>query len=191
MDVLYFLLLALGIVVVAELGDKTQLMTISFASRYSRRTIYIAAVLGMGIITVIGVAIGVALYATLPIFWVKIVSAAIFIFFGVWVLLKKEEQLEEKEIPEKKVFIRTFILFILAEFGDKTQLAVISLTATSGYPWSVLVGALIGFALVVAVGVLIGREIGKRVKLEWIVLASGIIFIIIGVILAVEAFLSG
>ncbi|TET90113.1 MAG: TMEM165/GDT1 family protein [Methanomassiliicoccales archaeon] len=191
MDALYFLLLALGIVVVAELGDKTQLMTISFASRYSRRTIYIAAVLGMGIITVIGVAIGVALYASLPIFYVKIVSAAIFIFFGVWVLLKKEERLEEKEIPEKKVFIQTFILFILAEFGDKTQLAVISLTATSGHPWSVLVGALIGFALVVAVGVLIGKEIGKRVKLEWIVLASGIIFIIIGVILAVEAFLSG
>ncbi|UCD92410.1 MAG: TMEM165/GDT1 family protein [Methanobacteriota archaeon] len=189
MDVLYFLLLALGIVVVAELGDKSQLMTISLASRYSRRTIYLAALLGLGIITIIGVAIGIALYAALPIFYVKIVAAAIFIFFGVWVLMKKEEQLEEKEIPEKKVFIQTFILFVLAEFGDKTQLAVISLTATSGYPASVLIGALIGFALVIAVGVLIGREIRKRVKLEWIVLASGIIFIIVGVIMAIEAFL--
>jgi putative Ca2+/H+ antiporter (TMEM165/GDT1 family) len=189
MDVVIPFLMALGLIIVAELGDKTQLITISYASRYSRKMVFLGALLGMGVITIVGVLIGVALYATLPIFWVKIISAAIFIVFGIWTLVKREEEAEEKEIPDKKVLVQTFLIFSLAEFGDKTQLAVIALTATYGAPIPVLIGAWIGFAIVVAIGVLIGREIGKRVDLKWIVLATGIIFIIIGVILAVEAFL--
>ena len=188
MDVLLPFALAFGLIIVTEMGDKTQLMTISFASRYSRKVVFLGAWLGMGLITVVGVVIGMLLGVAFDDFWVKIIASVIFIAFGVWTLLRREEEEEQKEIPEKKVFVQTFLIFVLAEFGDKTQVAVILLTANYGAPIAVLVGALLGFAVVVAVGVLIGREIGKRVDTKWIVLVSGILFIVIGIIVAIEAF---
>jgi putative Ca2+/H+ antiporter (TMEM165/GDT1 family) len=195
MDVILPFLVAFGMIIVTELGDKTQLMTISLASRYSRKTVFLGAWLGMGLITVVAVAIGLALGAAFDVFWVKIIAAAIFIAFGAWTLInrKEEEEEEKKDIPEEKVFAQTFALFVLAEFGDKTQLAMIALTATYsntfGAPVAILVGAFLGFAVVVAIGVLIGKEIGKRVDPKWIVLVSGILFIVIGVLVAIEAFL--
>ncbi|MCK4445247.1 MAG: TMEM165/GDT1 family protein [Thermoplasmata archaeon] len=196
MEVVIPFLVAFGMIIVMELGDKTQLMTISFASRYSRKTVFLGAWLGMGLITVVAVAIGLLLGAAFDIFWVKMIAAVIFIAFGVWTLIKREEEEEEekKDIPEEKVFIRTFFLFVIAEFGDKTQLAMIALTATYsdiyGAPVAILIGAVLGFAVVVAIGVLIGREIEKRVDPKWIVLVSGILFIVIGIAVAIEALFS-
>ncbi|MFQ5909381.1 MAG: TMEM165/GDT1 family protein [Thermoplasmata archaeon] len=189
MEAVLLFFTSLGVVVAAELGDKTQLLTISFTTRYSRKAIFLGAMTGLGLVTVVGVVIGIALYASLPIFWIKILSAGIFIAFGLWTLLRRKKELEPEEVPEGKVFFRSLLLIALAEMGDKTQLAVISLTASSGLPLAVLAGALLGFVFVVGVGVMIGQEIGKRVGLRWIVLASGILFIVIGVVLAVEAML--
>jgi putative Ca2+/H+ antiporter (TMEM165/GDT1 family) len=188
MDVVLPFFLAFGLIILTEMGDKTQLMTISFASRYSRKIVFLGAWLGMALITVVGVVIGILLGATFDQFWVKIIAAVIFIAFGVWTLARREEEEEEEEIPDKKVFIQTFLIFVLAEFGDKTQVAVILLTANYGAPLAVLLGAVLGFAVVVAFGVLVGKEIGKRVETKWIVLVSGILFIVIGVIVAIEAF---
>jgi putative Ca2+/H+ antiporter (TMEM165/GDT1 family) len=190
MDVVLPFVLAFGLIILTEMGDKTQLMTISFASRYSRKIVFLGAWLGMGLITVIGVVIGILMGVAFDDFWVKIIASVIFIVFGVWTLAKREEEEEQKEIPDKKVFLQTFLIFVLAELGDKTQVAVILLTANYSAPIPVLLGALLGFAVVVAVGVLIGREIGKRVDTKWIVLVSGILFIVIGVIVAIEALLS-
>ncbi len=197
MEVVIPFLVAFGMIILAELGDKTQLMTISLASRYSRKAVFLGAWLGMGLITVVAVAIGLLLGAVLDIFWVKIIAAVIFVAFGVWTLMRREEEEEEekKDIPEERVFIQTFLLLIIAEFGDKTQLAMIALTGTYsgtyGAPVAILMGAVLGFAVVVAVGVLIGREIGKRVDPKWIVLVSGILFIAIGIAVAIEAFMGG
>ncbi len=193
MDVIVPFLLAFVMIMVTELGDKTQLMTISLASRYSRRTVFLGAMLGMGLVAVIGVAIGLLLGAAFDVFWVKIIAAVIFIVFGVWTLIKREEAEETKDIPDQRVLAQSFFLFFLAELGDKTQIAVIALTATYsesfGGPAAILIGALLGFSIIIAIGVLIGREIGKRVDPKWIVLVSGILFIVIGVIVGIEAFL--
>lgn len=189
MEALVTLLMAFGIVAVAELGDKTQLLTLSLSSRHSRRTTFLGAMTGIGLVTVVGVAVGIALYASLPIFWIKIASAGLFIVFGIWTLLRREGRVEVREVPEGKVYLQSLLLIALAEFGDKTQLAVVALTASSGLPLAVLTGALLGFALIAAIGVMIGKEIGRRVEMKWIVLASGMLFIVIGTILVVEAVL--
>lgn len=188
MDVVLPFLLAFGFVILFELGDKTQLMTISFASRYSKKMVFLGSWLGLGLVTGIGVVIGVFLGAAFDDFWIKIIAAVIFIAFGVWTLVRRKEEEVRKDIPDKKVFSHTFIFLVLAELGDKTQVMVIWLTAHYEAPLSVLFGALLGFAVVVAIGVLIGKEIGKRVDAKWIVLVSGILFIVIGIIVAVEAF---
>ncbi|MCK5290766.1 MAG: TMEM165/GDT1 family protein [Thermoplasmata archaeon] len=188
MDVVLPFLLAFGFIILLELGDKTQLITISFASRYSKKMVFLGGWLGMGLVTVIGVVIGILLGAAFDDFWIKIIASVIFIVFGVWTLVKREEEEVKKDIPDKKVFSHTFIFLVLAELGDKTQVMVIWLTAHYEAPLSVLFGALLGFAVVVAIGVLIGKEIGKRVDAKWIVLVSGILFIVIGIIVAIEAF---
>lgn len=195
MEAIIAFAVAFGMIILAELGDKTQLMTISFSSRYSRRTVFLGAWLGMGLVTVVGVAIGLALGTAFDAIWVKVIAAAVFIIFGVWTLVKREgdEREEKSEISDKGVFLQILFLFLLAEFGDKTQLAVIALTAAYSAVYgafvAILIGAILGFAVIVAVGVLIGKEIGKRVDSKKIVVMSGILFIIIGLLVAVEAFL--
>lgn len=191
MDALYAIGEALILIFVLELGDKTQLMTISFASKYSRRAVFIGVFCALSVVTVLGVVIGYVLHAALPVSLIQGIAAAVFIILGIWIILRREEEqkIETEEIPEKRVFLNTFLLTALAELGDKTQIAVILLSAESGLPLAVLTGALIGFLLIVAIGVIIGREISKRVSRKWIVLASGIVFILIGIITIVEMFL--
>jgi putative Ca2+/H+ antiporter (TMEM165/GDT1 family) len=187
MDVILPFLLAFGFVILFELGDKTQLMTISFASRYSKKIVFLGSWLGLGLVTVIGVVIGILIGAAFDDFWIKIIASVIFIAFGVWTIINRKEEEDKKDIPDKKVFSQTFLFLVLAELGDKTMVMVILLTANYQAPLSVLLGALLGFAVIVAIGVLIGKEIGKRVDQKWIVLVSGALFIIIGVIVALEA----
>ncbi len=191
MDALYAIGEALILILVLELGDKTQLMTISFASRYSRRTVFIGVFCALTIVTVLGVVIGYILHTALPVSLIQGIAATVFIILGVWIILRREKEEEEvpEEIPDRKIFLHTFLLTALAELGDKTQIAVILLSAESGLPLAVLTGALIGFVLIVAIGVIIGREISKRVSRKWIVLASGILFILIGIITIIEMLL--
>jgi putative Ca2+/H+ antiporter (TMEM165/GDT1 family) len=181
----------------AELGDKTQLITISFASKYPRMPVFLGVFLAMSVVTIFGVVVGAVLIRFIPIQVVKVLSGLIFIVFGVWTLLSKEEELEEDEgqirskgssEPRKeKVFSTAFIMTSLAEFGDKTQLAVIALTAQYGAPVAVYIGAVAAFALIVGIGVVLGKKISEKVESKWIELGSGALFIILGIIFIVEA----
>ncbi|UCE36622.1 MAG: TMEM165/GDT1 family protein [Thermoplasmata archaeon] len=179
----------------AELGDKTQLVTISFASKYPHVPVFFGVFLGMSMITVLGVVLGTILFEFIPIIAVKILSGLIFLIFGVWTLLKREEEEEEvedqdsKKIDDKSIFSTTFIMISLAEFGDKTQFAVIALTAQYGSPFMVLLGAVLAFALIVGIGVVLGKKLSEKVSTKWIEFGSGILFIVIGILFIAEALL--
>jgi putative Ca2+/H+ antiporter (TMEM165/GDT1 family) len=181
---------AFVIIFLAELGDKTQLVTISFASKYPHVPVFWGVFLGMGMVTVLGVLVGTILFEYIPIFYIKILSGAIFIIFGIWTLkeaLGKEEDEEEvKEIEKKKVFSTTFILISIAEFGDKTQFMVIALSAQYGEPVMVFLGAILAFALIVGIGVFVGKKLSEKIKIKYIELGSGILFIVIGVLFIIE-----
>lgn len=185
----------------AELGDKTQLITISFASKYPRMPVFLGVFLAMSVVTIIGVVVGAVLIRLIPIQAVKILSGLIFIVFGVWTLISKEEGLEEgeegqvnskgnQEPSSGKVFSTAFILTSLAEFGDKTQFAVIALTAQYGAPIFVYIGAVLAFALIVGIGVVLGKKISEKVSSKWIEIGSGVLFIIIGIMFIVEALIN-
>ena len=191
------LAVAFATIFLAELGDKTQLITISFASKYPRMPVFFGVFLAMSMITIIGVVVGAVLVSIIPIQVVKILSGLIFIAFGVWTLISKEEELEEDEGQTKpkgnsdpgkeKVFSTAFIMTSLAEFGDKTQLAVIALTAQYGAPIFVYIGAVAAFALIVGIGVVLGKKISEKVESKWIEMGSGALFIVLGIIFIVEA----
>jgi putative Ca2+/H+ antiporter (TMEM165/GDT1 family) len=185
---------AFVVIFLAELGDKTQLVTISFASKYPHIPVFFGVFLGMSMVTILGVAVGTILFNVIDVFYVKILSGAIFIIFGIWTLREVKKQEEEKdreksEVKNKKVFSTTFIMISIAEFGDKTQFMVIALTAQYSAPILVFLGAILAFALIVGIGVILGKKISEKISSKWIDIGSALLFIIIGIIFIVEAIL--
>jgi putative Ca2+/H+ antiporter (TMEM165/GDT1 family) len=181
-----------AVIFLAELGDKTQLITISFASKYPHVPVFFGVFLGVSMITLLGVIVGTALFEFIPIFYVKILAGEIFVLFGVWTLyvMKMEEGVNEKvEADKKNIAFTTFIMISLAEFGDKTQFAVIALTVQYGAPIIVFIGAVLAFALVVGIGVFLGKKLSEKVSSKWIELGSALLFVIIGLIFIAEALL--
>ncbi len=180
--------IAFVLIALAEFGDKTQLMTISLASKYRRTPVFWGVLLGMSAVTVIGVAVGTLLYSYVPITPLKIIAAALFILFGLYTLLSEENE-DEVTIKDSRVFRDSFVLSTVAEFGDKTQLAVIGLTARYAAPIPVLIGAVLGLALIVGIGVLLGEQISLLFERKKIELGAAILFIALGVVFLVEALL--
>ncbi|MFW6038199.1 MAG: TMEM165/GDT1 family protein [Candidatus Saliniplasma sp.] len=190
MNWLIIVALAFGTVALAEFGDKTQIMTISLASKYKNRPVFWGMFLGMGVITVLGVVIGTVFYQVIPVFHVKIIAASIFIIFGIYSLYTQEKE-EDREVDERKVFSTSFFLALVAELGDKTQLVVIALTARYQAPLNVLIGALGGLALVIGMGVFMGAKISEIVEKDKIELLSSLLFIILGIAFFLEIFVFG
>lgn len=191
----WYIPLAVAFVVIflAELGDKTQLVTISFASKFPHTPVFFGVLLGMSMVTILGIVVGTILFQVIDVTYVKILSGVIFIIFGIWTLweVKSEEDEKEevKEVRNKSVFSTTFIMISIAEFGDKTQFMVIALTAQYGAPILVFIGAVLAFALIVGIGVYVGKKLSEKVSIRLIELGSGILFIVIGVLFIVEAVL--
>jgi putative Ca2+/H+ antiporter (TMEM165/GDT1 family) len=87
-----------------------------------------------------------------------------------------------------RVFLTTFGIIFLAEMGDKTQLAAMTMAADTKKPWSVLLGASLALAAVSALGVLVGSVVGDYVPLIWVKRVAAIAFIIIGVLMLAGKF---
>ena len=87
-----------------------------------------------------------------------------------------------------RVFLTTFGVIFLAEMGDKTQLAAMTMAAESKKPWAVFVGAALALASVSALGVLVGSVIGNYIPLIWIKRVAALAFIVIGVLILIDKF---
>jgi putative Ca2+/H+ antiporter (TMEM165/GDT1 family) len=87
-----------------------------------------------------------------------------------------------------RVLITTFGIIFLAEMGDKTQLAAMTMAADTKKPWAVFLGASLALAAVSALGVLVGSVIGSYVPLEWVKRIAAIAFIVIGILMLAGKF---
>lgn len=87
-----------------------------------------------------------------------------------------------------RVLLTTFGIIFLAEMGDKTQLAAMTMSAQTKRPWAVFIGASIALAAVSAIGVLVGGVVGQYVPLEWVKRVAAGLFIIIGVLMLMGKF---
>ena len=87
-----------------------------------------------------------------------------------------------------RVLITTFGVIFLAEMGDKTQLAAMTMAAQTKKPWAVFVGASLALAAVSALGVIVGSAIGEYVPLEWVKRVAAVAFILIGVLMLLGKF---
>ena len=187
---------ALGLIALLELGDKTQLVTISLATKHPWREVLAGAALGLIAATAIGAAVGGLLAATLGAWltYIKIGGGVLFILIGVWTVvqaLRHHFREEPQEVVKEKrsAFITALSFNFLAEFGDKTQIAVIILAATYDAPVSVFLGGSAGLSLIAVSSVVIGAGLARVLSEKWLRLISTALFILAGVLLIVEAFL--
>lgn len=87
-----------------------------------------------------------------------------------------------------RVFLTTYGIIFLAEMGDKTQIAAMTMAAEKKRPWEVFIAASLALATVSAIGVLVGSVVGNYLPLEWIKRAAGAAFIVIGVLVLIGKF---
>lgn len=167
-------------VVLAEMGDKTQLLAMAFATQYSAYKVLIAVFLATLINHALAVAVGKVLTAIVPFEVISFTAALSFIIFGLWTI--KGDKLEE-EIKKKSCFgpiVTVSIAFFLAEMGDKTQLATIALAVEYQNMFHVLMGTTLGMVVADAVGIIAGIVLKKHIPDKAIKWVSASIFILFG-----------
>jgi len=179
--------LSAGVVALAEMGDKTQLLSLMLAVRYPKQAWPIIG--GILIATLVNHA-GAAFLGQLLASFIhpeilRWILGASFIVIGAWLLVP--DQLEDENQSKKvhgalAVFLLTMTLFFLAEMGDKTQIATIALGARYNDVLSVTVGTTLGMMLANAPAVWIGQKFTQRVPLKWVHAIAAVVFIAIGLI---------
>ena len=197
-------LISFGLIFLAELGDKTQLMVITLAAKKGKPFIIgSGSSIGISLVAVIGIILGLFFSIFVPSFWIKIAGGIIFIFFGIYTLIQfvrkyrknnsSNEELEQIEKIEKKNtgdFFLSLINVFIMEFGDKTQIMTITLAASYYAPLEVGLGAILSLSSLCFMGAYLGGFISKKLPKKWINLGAGIFFIIMGILLFIEAVLT-
>lgn len=180
-----------ALIAAAEIGDKSQLVCMTLASRHRPVPVLLGAIAAFAFLNTLAVVFGVAIASWLPEHIVAAIVAFLFAAFGIH-SLRVETEDENEEIKEKSghgIFFTTFLLITVAEFGDKTQLAVVALSSTAA-PIAVWFGSTIALASTSALGVLAGRTILQKVPLELLHKTSGIIFLTLSVFAGYRAYVS-
>ena len=184
---------AFGAIFVAEFGDKSQILTLAFATRYPARLVVAGLVLAAAIIQGISVALGSAIGAVLPETAVLVVSGIAFLGVGVWTLRGEAEEATEEATTESlkraagaAVILTVAGTFIVGELGDKTMLATFALAATQGAlpTW---IGSTAGEIAANLVAVGIGSQVGSRLSPHMIRAGSALLFVLTGLAVLVGA----
>ena len=179
------LTLSAGVVALAEMGDKTQLLSLMLAARYPKQAL--AIIVGIFIATIANHACAAFLGHWLTTLvspdvmrWILGLS---FLGIGLWLLVPDHiDDAAGSKVADKalQVLMLTVGLFFLAEMGDKTQIATIALGARYNDVFSVTVGTTLGMMLANAPAVWIGQKFTKRMPIKWVHAVAAITFIAIG-----------
>lgn len=172
-----------AVVGLGEMGDKTQVLALLLAVRYRRSWpilagIFIATLLTMGVTALVGTTISAFLPPTI-LRWVLVVM-----FFAVaaWTLLPEDDD-DDEDIAMKSsssLVLTAFITFILAELGDKSQVATLVMAAKYGDFAMVMAGATLGEMIAISPAVLLGKTTAQWIPMTWVRIAAAAIFALLG-----------
>lgn len=181
-----------GLVAAAEFGDKSQLVCMSLAARHAHWPVLWGAGLAFALLNGLAVSFGAAVRAWLPPELLTAMVAVLFLAFGLraWWIAAETDDDPVAERPGHGVWVTAFLMIFLAEFGDKTQIAVAALGAAEP-ALAVWCGATLGLVLISALGVWAGRTLLQRVSARIVHRLSGGLFLGVGAFAAYEALLLG
>lgn len=167
------------LIALAELGDKSQLVCVTLAARHRHWPVLLGATTAFLILNALAVLFGAGVAAWIPERVTAGLAALLFGAFGIHALYKQDGS-ESEDVVESSghgIFFTTFMLILVAEFGDKTQIAVAGL-AGSLTPLPVWLGATAALVMVSALGVWAGRTVLQRLPLIWLHRISGGVFLL-------------
>jgi putative Ca2+/H+ antiporter (TMEM165/GDT1 family) len=180
------LAISTGVVALAEMGDKTQLLSLMLAARYPKQAL--AIICGIFIATIANHACAAFLGYWLTSFvspdLLKWILGLSFVGIGLWLLVPDHiDDAADSKVADRalQIFLLTLGLFFVAEMGDKTQIATIALGAKYSDVLSVTVGTTLGMMLANAPAVWIGQKFTKRMPIKWVHAVAAITFIFIGI----------
>lgn len=177
-----------ALIALAEIGDKSQLVCMTLAARHRHWPVLLGAVLAFTILNTLAVLFGAGVAAWIP---EKVMAgsvAVMFVLFAIHVLRSNEddENIDVSERSGRGIFVTTFLLIIVSEFGDKTQIAVAGL-ASSFPALPVWIGATTALITISALGIWAGRTLLQRMPVRWLHRLSGGLFLLFATFAAYRA----
>jgi Ca2+/H+ antiporter, TMEM165/GDT1 family len=183
-------LIGTAVIFIAELGDKSQLMALTFATRFKTMPVLIGITAATAIVHAVSVIVGAAIGASIPTRPISIVAAIAFVIFGFWTLrgdeLTDDDEARSEAISGRRVIMSVATVFFLAELGDKTMLATITLATQEGLvgTW---IGSTVGMVAADALAIVVGRQLGARLPERTIRIGASIAFFLFAGVLLFEA----
>ena len=170
------------LIFVAEMGDKTQILLMTCAARYSIIQVLFGIIIGVALNHGLAIIIGSYIANIININILQIFAGAIFVIFGLFAF--KDDDNEEGKTKALRCgpVLTVAGTFFIGELGDKTQLTAMTIAMESNYPFVILMGSIAGMIVVGCMGIIIGTALTKRVPPYIIKIISGLIFIVFGLI---------
>jgi len=179
---------SLFFITMAEMGDKTQLVALAFATRFRAWTVLSGIFFATLLVHLFSVFIGELLGVNLDPFYVQLIAGISFIGFGIWTLRGDELDDADRKAARFSPFWTVAIAFFLAELGDKTMLATVTLAAQYQSFIPVWLGSTFGMVAADAVAIIVGILLGKKLPENIIKWVSAAIFTGFGIFALVELF---
>jgi putative Ca2+/H+ antiporter (TMEM165/GDT1 family) len=183
----------LGLVFIAEAGDKSMLLVLALSARHSWRVLGAAVAVSAALLMALAVALGEASDAILPDWALATFSAVVFIGFGLHALIIRADEEDDERAPTAGRTALTTVLiltaaFMLAELGDKTQIATLALSGIhESDRIGIWAGATIGLIAADALAMIVGVRLTRRIGVATLRRVSGVLFIVFGVVSVVLA----
>lgn len=170
---------ALSLIFIAEMGDKTQIIAMTFATQFTVRQVLTGVTVGVignhGLAIILGSLLG----TMLPIDMIQLLAGFLFIYFGYNSLRSGGD-----DEPDDKRFVNPVmavaLAFFVGELGDKTQLTALALSAEASYPLIILLGTTAGMIATSGIGIFVGSRLGRRIPENALKAASSIVFVAFG-----------
>ncbi|MFE3024166.1 TMEM165/GDT1 family protein [Nocardia tengchongensis] len=189
-------LLSFGVLFLAELGDKSQLMALTFALRYHWWVVLSGITVASVLVNLIAVGVGHFLGAALPTGVISLFAAATLIGVGLWTLRESLSNSSDEgaeaapQTRSRSAFLVVLSAFLLAELGDRTMFATMALATNNNWV-AVWIGSVAGMVAAGGLAIVIGVTVGKHIPERIIAVCSGLLFLYFGALTLLEAFAHG
>jgi putative Ca2+/H+ antiporter (TMEM165/GDT1 family) len=180
--------LGFGVIFVAEMGDKSQLMALAFATRYKAWTVLIGITVATALVHAGSVAVGGVVSTNLPTSAISVVAGLAFLGFAAWTWrgdALSEDEASKVARPHRSPVLAVGIAFFLAELGDKTMLATVTLATTEDL-FGTWLGSTLGMVAADMLAVVVGRQLGTRLPERAVRVGAAVSFVLFGGLLIFE-----
>lgn len=174
------LISAFFFIFIAEMGDKTQVLAMAFATQYSTSKVLLGVFIGALLNHGLAIILGVYLSSAIPLDYIQIVAGFAFIGFGFWALKSDNDEEDDESKNKFGPILTVAVAFFIGELGDKTQLTAMTLATDSVYPVFILCGTVLGMIATSGIGIFVGRKVGEKIPELAIKIISSGVFIFFG-----------